>query len=61
MPSLKYRFAPTEPLAPLGFGSHKLDGVRLYFRGCNTFRQAIPLPWRGGRREPDGVVVAVLH
>ena len=28
MPSLKYRSAQTEPLAPLGFGSHKLDGVR---------------------------------
>ena len=28
MPSLKYRSAPGEPLAPLGFGSHKLDDVR---------------------------------
>ena len=28
MPSLKYRSARTEPLTPLGFGSHKLGGVR---------------------------------
>ncbi len=28
MPSLKYRSARTELLAPLGFGSHKLNGVR---------------------------------
>ena len=32
MPSLKYRSTRTEPLAPLGFGSHKLDNVR--FRLC---------------------------
>ncbi len=28
MPSLKYHSARTKPLAPLGFGSHKLGGVR---------------------------------
>ncbi len=28
MPSLKYRSAQLQPLAPPGFGSHKLDGVR---------------------------------
>ena len=28
MPSLKYRSALLQPLASLGFGSHKLNGVR---------------------------------
>ncbi len=28
MSALRYRSAPTEPLALLGFGSHELDGVR---------------------------------
>ena len=41
MPSLKYRSARTEPLAPLGFGSHKLDGVRLYLCRRNAFREGM--------------------
>ncbi len=46
MPSLKYRSAPGEPLAPLGFGSHKLGGVRLYFCKHNAFREGmLALPY----------------
>ena len=37
MPSLKYRSALLQPLAPPGFGSHKLDGVR---RICTTSNHA---------------------
>ena len=36
MPSLKYRSARTEPLAPLGFGSHELDGVRRIMYGFSN-------------------------
>ena len=36
MPSLKYRSARTEPLAPLDFGSHKLDGVRRIMYGVSN-------------------------
>ena len=41
MPSLKYRSARTEPLAPLGFGSHKLDDVPLYLCRRNAFREGM--------------------
>ncbi len=37
MPSLKYRSALLQPLAPPGFGSYKLDGVR---RICTTSNHA---------------------
>ena len=36
MSVLKYRFLRTEPLAPLGFGSHKLDGVRRIMYGFSN-------------------------
>ena len=36
MLSLKYRSRQTEPLAPLGFGSHKLDGVRRIMYGFSN-------------------------
>ena len=46
MPSLKYRFARTEPLALLGVGSHKLDGVRLYSCRRNALREGmLALPY----------------
>ncbi len=46
MPSLKYRSERTEPLAPLGFGSHKLDGVPLYLCKRNAFREGmLALPY----------------
>ncbi len=41
MPSLKYRSALTEPLAPLGCGSHKLDGVRFCWFRSIAFRGGI--------------------
>ena len=46
MPSLKYRFARTEPLALLGFGSHKLDGVRFSLCKRAAFREGmLALPY----------------
>ena len=46
MPSLKYRSALTEPLAPLGFGSHKLDNVRFRLCKCVAFREGmLALPY----------------
>ncbi len=41
MPSLKYRSAQLQPLAPLGFGSHKLDGVRFYLYRRVAFREGM--------------------
>ena len=41
MPSLMYRSALGEPLAPLGFGSHKLDGVRFCLCRRIAFREGI--------------------
>ena len=47
MPSLKYRSASTEPLAPLGFGFHKLDGVRFrLYRGIAFREGMLALPYR---------------
>ncbi len=46
MPSLKYRSARTKPLAPLGFGSHKLGGVRFCLCKRNAFREGmLALPY----------------
>ena len=57
MPSLKYRSARTEPLAPFGFGSHKLGGVRLYLyrhiafgRACGAVEKVLPLHKRNRLR-----------
>ncbi len=40
MSALTRRSAQLQPLAPLGFGSHELDGVRFYFCKRNAFGQA---------------------
>ena len=53
MPSLKYRSARTEPLAPLGFGSHELGDVR--FRLCKR----VALGWIY-KSAPTYVVYAVV-
>ena len=46
MPSLKYRSARTEPLAPFGFGSHKLNGVRFRLYRRVAFREGmLALPY----------------
>ncbi len=39
MLSLKYRSSSGKPLAPLGFSSRKLDGVRLYLCRRIAFRE----------------------
>ena len=61
MPSLKYRSAPTEPLAPFGFGSHKLDGVRFYLYRRVVFAQINSPPLEGWQAQPDGVVASCLY
>ena len=51
MPSLKYRSAQLQSPAPLGFGSHKLDGIRFYLYRRVAFREGmLALPY--GSRIP---------
>ena len=46
MSALKYRYVLPQPLALLGFGSHKLDGVRLYLCRSNAFWEGmLALPY----------------
>ena len=66
MPSLKYRSARTKPLAPLGFGSHKLDGIRRILYGFSNqvkvLHNVTPIDLLAQSAVlSDGVVVSYLY